>query len=461
MDLKPPAAPVQPAWSLHHRLLRTITLAVLGLGLPGAAAILWLVVHSAAAQADVALERFGSLLLTVLEHEYAEQHGDVSDFAFLGAGPFEGLRIAVWNQDGRCVIGDGGQGFPRGSGPRTVGTVEREGAYWRVLTLRGPGNLLTLQVAEPADARLRASLRLGLLLGTVLLLLLGVVAYSVRAAARRVLVPVVQASHEIARRRPGDLRPLPGNALPAELAPLLESINAMLAQIEVAFQHERIFAATAAHELRTPLAAARLNAQFLGGGGAESAAAARDLVEAIDRTTRLLEQLSTLARIESGELAHDWSQGIALDRLVEEAFGQLRPLAQARGVRLSADVPADTVRAPLQAVYMLLRNLVENAVKYVPEGGRVEVRGRVDARGWTLEVADNGPGLDEQARARLAGHNRGLAPGDGSGRGLGLSIVWRLAAQLGARLNVGEGLDGRGVRIGLVFPGGPGAPAGS
>ena len=438
------------AWSLRERMTRLLGAPLLALWLLVSAAVLGFVIRTAAEDADAALRRAGTFFEMMLEHEHAENGGDLSGLAFMGLGLFDEQSIAVWNARGELVIGEAAHTFPRPAKLPALSDEQRDGVPWRVLTMPGAGGALTVQIAEPAEHRRRHTERLALLLGGGALAVMLLLAVIVRLVARHVLRPVARAAQELAQRGPGDLHAVSAAALPSELAPLISSLNGLFGQLAVAFERERIFAATAAHELRTPLAAAKLNAQLLRGGGAEPETIA-DLLAAIDRAVRLLEQLSTLSRIDSGELAHDWSQKLSLRRLVEETAGQLQGLAHARDVVLVAEAPEQRVAVPNQAAYMLLRNLAENAIKSSPRDGRVEIGASVDGGRWVLEVADEGPGLPQAQRQRLTGSDDGRALGDGSGGGLGLAIVRRLARQLGADIETAIGLGGRGTRIRLSF----------
>jgi two-component system OmpR family sensor kinase/two-component system sensor histidine kinase QseC len=266
------------------------------------------------------------------------------------------------------------------------------------------------------------------------------------------LRPLRRVAEDVRRRDEQSLQPLPAAGLPDEVAPLVASLNALLQRLGESLDTQRAFVADAAHELRSPLTALKLQLQLFerAGGEAQRAAAAAALAAGIERAARLVEQLLTLARTEPGA-AGAALQRLDLSELVREAVADTVPLALERGtqVELFADTPVqvDGDRAALAA---LVRNLVDNAVRYSPRGVRVEVRVSQTGGAPTLQVDDAGPGVPPAERERVFDrfYRRRLA--DEPGTGLGLAIVRGVAQRHGATVQLGDSALG-GLRVILRF----------
>jgi two-component system OmpR family sensor kinase/two-component system sensor histidine kinase QseC len=265
------------------------------------------------------------------------------------------------------------------------------------------------------------------------------------------LLPLQRVAEGVRQRDEQSLEPLPTGGLPDEVAPLVTALNALLQRLGQSLDTQRAFVADAAHELRSPLTALKLQLQLLKRAGTETerAAAAEALAAGIDRAARLVEQLLTLARTEPG--ADATTQRLDLSELVREAVADTVPLALARGTQFElhaeAPVPIDGDRAALSA---LVRNLADNAVRYSPPGTRVELQVSAPDGEPMLQVDDAGPGIPAAERERVFDrfYRRGLA--DEPGTGLGLAIVRGVAQRHGATLQLGDSPLG-GLRVILRF----------
>lgn len=282
---------------------------------------------------------------------------------------------------------------------------------------------------------------------------------------RQALTPLRQLAEQVRERSPEHLLPVAVAAAPAEIVPVVGAVNTLLGRIEAALERERRFTADAAHELRTPLAALKIQAQVASIATDETVRqpALRNVIRGTDRLVHLVEQLLTLARVDAA--AGDGPNGVfATERvdlagLADEAVAGQMGQAQRRGITLTADAPfgQGVARVPGQPelLAVLLRNLVDNALRYTPAGGRVVVRVAPTLAGaWGLTVADDGPGIPPEQRQRAQERFVRLAASadDASdGSGLGLSIAGRIAQLHGAVLTLGPGLDGRGLTIGVTL----------
>jgi len=275
-------------------------------------------------------------------------------------------------------------------------------------------------------------------------------------AVGRGLRPLATMSRAVAKRQPDAMAPLAETGLPEELRPLAGSLNALLARLDDALNAQRRFTADAAHELRTPLAALKLQVELVERApddGARGAALA-ELEEGVDRASHLVEQLLAMARLEPEALARNFGDcdlvAIAKDVIVARAT-----LAADRKIDLGLARSA-TVRARGDAasLSMLLANLLDNALRYTPEGGRIDVAIDDDAGHAIFSVADTGPGIPASERERVFDrfHRGAHAGADQNGSGLGLSIVKRIADAHGATVALDSGAEGRGLVARVCFP---------
>jgi two-component system sensor histidine kinase QseC len=268
---------------------------------------------------------------------------------------------------------------------------------------------------------------------------------------RKGLAPLRQLSHLLGQRRPQALEPLKIEHLPSEMEPVVQALNALFDRIEHMVAAERRFTADAAHELRTPIAAIRAQAQVA--MGALDDLAQRDhalhaTLAGCDRATRLVEQLLTLARLEEGPVSSLTS--VDLSALVRRVAADLAPAALARqqSIELDAVKPCAVLGAEM-LVAVMARNLIDNAIRYSPDQARIWVSVASESGQTVLRVQDSGPGMTEAELARLGERFFRVLGTEQTGNGLGWSIVARIAAVLNATIEVkrSEMLGGLAVTV--------------
>ncbi len=332
-------------------------------------------------------------------------------------------------------------------------TVALGDARWRVFAAEGAEHDVQVYVGERIEARLsilRAVLRSTLWPVAAALPLL---ALAIWWAVRHGLRPLRQLGRALAARDPRTLEPLAIRGAPAEMRPALDALNALFGRIGELIESERRFTADAAHELRTPLAAIRTQAQVaLGEADAEARQhALRATLEGCDRAARLIEQLLMLSRLEATEgLA---LQPVELAALVRQVCAALAPAAQQQMQQVALDAPLPcTVAGDEALLAVLVRNLLDNAIRYSPRAARIELRLRRDGEGVTLDVEDSGPGMAEADIARIGQRFFRVLGHDAPGSGLGWSIVQRIAATHGATLQVGRSARLGGLSVRLRLP---------
>lgn len=441
-----------PRWRLGTRLLQRLLPAIGLLWLLSAVLVLGIALIEGQRAVDRSLARAAKLFLAYAEHEFREKDNDLEEIVQSERLNASGYRVQMWGSDGRLLIKSSAAPIEHMA---TIDAgfedVQLDGAGWRVFVIDDSSGKVRLEVAEDETGRSAAVRRLVLSLVVPVLLGAPLLGALVWFALRRALWPVAAAAQDVATRAPADLGPIASDRLPGELAPLVEAFNALLQRVEHSVESERRFTADAAHELRTPLAAIRLQAQLAQRAGTpeQAAQALQRLIAGVDRATRLINQLLTLARFDPDDALALGEEAAPLTAVVEGVVEELAPSAEARHVRLAFDADGDLPEVPAQAVHVLLRNLVENAIRHSPEGGAVRIVTGATPTAWTLGVEDEGPGIPPEARERVFERFVSLQRGQGSG--LGLSIVRRIVQLLGARIEIGAAGD-HGARVLVSVP---------
>jgi len=373
--------------------------------------------------------------------------------------------VRIWDRFGQFVYSS----HPEVPLPRSaqlgLTTVAAPGGEWRVFAAVVDFNLL--EVAQPMSVRRTFAAEVAFRTVLPLLILLPILGVLLWWIVGRGLAPLRRVAGEVAARRPEALEQLSVDRLPEEVAPLVVSLNRLLVDLAAARDAQRAFIADAAHELRTPLTALQLQLQVV--ERADDARTRADALHALRdgllRASRLVEQLLALARAEpdvsSAPLALTGPTGaVDLAALARESVALHAQLAHDRGIDLGieADPAANNVviEADRDALFTLLGNLIDNALRYTPRGGRVDVIVEREGAGAVLSVRDDGPGVTPTERERVFDRfHRGdaaRAAGDTRGSGLGLAIVKRIADRHGARVALDRGPDGRGLWVRVVFP---------
>ncbi|HKU85715.1 MAG TPA: ATP-binding protein, partial [Casimicrobiaceae bacterium] len=255
-------------------------------------------------------------------------------------------------------------------------------------------------------------------------------------AIERALRPLRTLGRQVAHRAPDNLGAIEVGGAPAEVAPLVGDLNRLFARVRASIDNERRFTADAAHELRTPLAAIRAQAQVARGAtaDAERTHALDGVIAGCDRATHLVDQLLTLARLEPERFLAN-RKPVELRAIARDAVRDIAPLGLARSVDVVlADGPAVPMHADARLLGILLRNLLDNAVRYSPAHSAVRLRVGMRDQVAFMAVEDAGPGVPAEVREELGQRFRRFAGADTAGTGLGLSIVKRIAELHGAQV---------------------------
>ena len=272
---------------------------------------------------------------------------------------------------------------------------------------------------------------------------------------RKMFLPIARLSAEIDGRNEQELHALAPERLPVEVRPFVVAINRLLERVAQAMEAQRRFVADAAHELRSPLTALSLQAERLAEADMPDTARQRlaTLRQGIERGRRLLDQLLALARAQSAPLAP--SDTVAVMQVYRRVLEDLMPLAEARQIDIGVDGEAG-LRAPVAEVDLItiVRNLVDNAIRYTPPGGRISLSMHSSAGGVSLQVDDSGPGIAAEEQARVFDPFYRVLGNDATGSGLGLSIVQTIASRIGARVTLAHAdrQTQTGLRVTVFIP---------
>lgn len=377
-------------------------------------------------------ERLSSNPLTLPETQKLLRHhrGDQEDDA---------LAFAIFSREGKMLLNDGDNGkdfpFHYQRDGFTDGRLKDDDDRWRLVWLTTADGHYIVAVGQEWEYRdeltrdlVRASLTPWLLaLPVMLVLMLWLLSHELK--------PLKHIARQLRQRAAGDAAPLEAERVPQEVRPLLDELNQLFARTGAMLLRERRFTSDAAHELRSPLAALKVQAEVAQLAHDDTATlthALRNLDVGIDRATRLVDQLLTLSRLDNGQDLQ--KQLLEIQPLLQQAVADHYQQAREKGIELRLDAPEAPLRRlanPL-LLALLVRNLLDNAIRYAPEGSRVAL----SLTEKSLTVSDNGPGIPANLLPRI-GERFYRPPGQQqSGSGLGLSIVHHIARLHGMRVTL-------------------------
>ncbi len=431
--------------SIRRRLLAALLGALLGAGLIAAVATY----ASARGEVDALLdEELRQIALSLRDHAQL----DLARLQRASDDPGMRVLVQIWDP-----------AFERPYSSRAIdplprlkaegfATVEHERRAWRIYAT--PSGKQAIQVAQPTALRAELAARsAGRLLLPVLILLpfLGLLGWWI---VGRGLAPLAAVAQTLTQRDPASLQPVTVAELPVEVRPLIEALNAMLRRLEAAFDTQRRFAADAAHELRTPLTALTLQIQLAAraSSDAERAIALERMEQGVKRATRLVQQLLTMARLDP-EAAQTPAIPIDLSLLAGSVVEEMQPFAAQKSIALGLDAPAPAwVLGQQDALRILLTNLLDNALRYAPPGGRVQVSVNKNDTTVRLVVRDNGAGIPPAERKRVFDRFYRGESATAGGSGLGLAIVRQIADLHDATVELATGTEARGLQAVTTFP---------
>jgi len=362
------------------------------------------------------------------------------------------MVVQVWTPDGVRVFRSASHARLPQQAVLGFNNVKANGTTYRIFSIQTSNQ--TVQVAQ--DLAVRRAMAGNLALRTigpigVMMPMLMIVVWWVVSGS---LKPVARVRKQVAARQADDLSPVSDAGLPDEVRPLVQELNLLFGRVRTAFDAQQNFVADAAHELRTPLAALKLQVQSLARSDSVEAknVAVTRLNAGIERATRLVEQLLVLARQEASAAGGAPAKAVDLAGVARRAVADLVGVAQARDIDLGIQrADAAEVQGQPDALTILLRNLVDNAIKYTPAGGTVDVSVQREGHSIVVTVEDSGPGIPAEERERVFDRFYRVPGSDAAGSGLGLAIIKAIAERHGATLALGQSARLGGLEAKVTF----------
>lgn len=405
--------------------------------------------HSVAAYKRIQAE------LDALPNRAREYYGQISHYA--SKEYRDKFQFQIWDRNNRLLVHSANSPkAPLSTGETGFSERYINGVPWRVFTTVNKNSGISIVVAERHDIRdelgrsiTRDAIYIMLLTYPLLGLLIWVIIGHGLSAIKRV-------ADEVSDREESHLEPVDLESVPLEVKPLVDELNRLFLRLQQAFEREKRFAADAAHELRTPLAALKTQAQLALKATEPEVLkeSLKDLIKGVNRSTRVVEQLLTLSRIMPETNRLEDIKILDLNRLVAEELAALAPLAFNKQIDIELvepDVPMK-IKGNALVLSILIKNLVDNAIRYTPQGGDIRVAIRSIGRQIILSVIDSGPGIPLEYRTRVFERFFRVLGTKTTGTGLGLAIVQKIATLHDASVHLSTPSNGKGLEVEVCFP---------
>ena len=447
--------PISKRPSLQSRLLTSLM---------GVTAVAWLLVlgltwyetdHELNELLDAHLAQTASFLVS----QSGDGHADHRDFTSSPILHKYQPRVAfqIWHE-GELVVRSEKAPLAPFRNDRQSGLTDRnvDGQVWRIFSTQGQEKDMWIHVAELGKYRhdiLYAGLESAIL---PLLLVFPLLALFIWWSIRVSLEPLRHLGQEIGLRKASSLQPLAGDAAVQEVQPLVQALNQLFKRVEIQMASERQFTSDAAHELRTPVAAIRMQAQVAMGASEPIAQsqAMQALLQGCDRATRLISQLLELSRLDAAEVHPDAVAAEPVDviAITRQQLAESGHAWLTKNQTLNFEAP-EMLRLKLRPEWLsiVVRNLIDNASRYSPEGSSLQVSWQAGSRP-TLTVEDSGSGMTQIDRDRLGDRFFRVLGNNASGCGLGWSIVRRIAQLSGITVQLGTSESLGGLKVTLIWP---------
>ncbi len=363
------------------------------------------------------------------------------------------IEFQVWNGNRLLLRSPGAplEAFTNGSPGLSDVTINKTG--WRVYTTSDPHSHYTLMVAEHTSYRQALENRLTQDSIYIMLLSYPFLAILIWFIVGKALHILKRVTEEVSHRAPSYLEPFDLTAVPAEIAPLVEALNHLFERLKNAFEREKRFTGDAAHELKTPLAAISAQAQAALKSCPESnRQVIYKILEGVNRSNHVIQQLLTLSRMVPEASMHDFMP-VKLAREVTDIAAMQAPEAIQKNIELEFLAPDSNaiVNGNATALGILIRNLIDNAIRYTPEGGLVQINIKEIANKVILIITDNGPGIAPELRGRVFERFYRIVGNNSTGSGLGLGIVQQIAKLHDAEVMLLTPETGSGLEVRVIF----------
>jgi signal transduction histidine kinase len=445
-------------WSLRNRLIALAVMGTLVAWVMGAAVVYFAAAKESHDLFDERLHRMGAVVLSFADHEIDEIRSEGRDIVHIETELTLGSRYKYQ------IVSDSGEllllsfDAPRAlmAPLQQVGLVDREigGVEMRTQIVWNSDRSKGVIIAEPLDRRSAFVGGMHSYMIPLFLFSLGALLVLNWWLFRRAMKALQESAEQLVDRSPNDLRPIQVEEPPIELEPLISSLNGLFGRFQTALAAERRLASSAAHELRTPLAAVKVQAQVAmrARSRSESQIALAHLTTCVDRASRMVDQLLALARLDSLAASPQLQVPLCLATMTELVLHDLGPALQQRGLRLHKSLQPAAIKGMEFGIAVLLRNLIDNAMRYGPADGDIRITTGHDGRVSFVRVEDAGPGVPAEERSRIFElFFRGAESRRVDGCGIGLSIVQTVARLHQADIRLDTSVFG-GLGITVAFP---------
>ena len=447
--------------SLRNKLLRWLVIPLMLVNLAGATAIYWLAWLPAQTALDQSLADAAWALVPHMQESGNSVELQLSQQAeqVLRVDHFDEIFFVVRDLNGKTIAGD--LDFPKLRAPENTNTwvaylSNMRGEDIRAISLRTVvgGETVLIGVAETRVKRLQFKLRILLSLVALELLLLLLIPAVVWVALNKGLLSLGELQQNLELRKTDDLSEVPLTKAPREVVPFIRAINGLLARVQDSARAKQDFLANAAHQLRTPLAGFKAQLEWLQAHHRDDPDTAQStalMMVSTERMARQANQLLALARSEPGDFERDRLERLSLDELVAESVQNFVDQATQKNIDIGFDLRPTFVKGDRFLLRDLIDNLVDNAIRYSPEGSEVTVSCIQDYGFGVLTVEDNGPGIADTEKEKIFSRFYRLDQSQ-PGSGLGLAIVRDIVKDHDALIEVRSGEHGRGTVFIIRFP---------
>ncbi len=365
------------------------------------------------------------------------------------------LEFQIWDNSGQLLIhSPHAPKMPLSSGTNGLTTLWLDGKAWRVNTIYNPQSKLTIMVAERSNYREHLENQLTQDTIIIMLITYPFLGFLIWVIVGRGLDTLKRVAQEVKHRAPTYLKPVDLESVPTEIEPLVAELNNLFNRLASAFERNKRFTADAAHELKTPLAALSTQTQVAlrATTPEDRKAALLKVLASVNRSTHMVQQLLTLSRMDP-EASFIKLEPIQLGRLATEVAALLAPEAIAKNIDLELINPESKAIISGNPTYIsiLIRNLVDNAIRYNSDGGFVKINIEEEANNVVLSVTDDGPGIPQELRDRVFERFYRVIGNKSTGSGLGLGIVAQIVQLHHAHIELVTPQNGKGIQFKILF----------
>ncbi|WP_423064079.1 ATP-binding protein [Candidiatus Paracoxiella cheracis] len=369
----------------------------------------------------------------------------------------DNLEFQIWNNKGKLILHSSKTTprIPFSNGKSGLSTLWLHGESWRVNTEYDPSTELTYMVAERSDYRQQLENQLTQDSIFIMLITYPFLGFLIWIIVGRGLDTLKKVALEVSQRAPSYLEPVDAESVPSEIEPLVSELNSLFGRLKEAFEREKRFTADAAHELRTPLAALNTHTQVAlrAQTPEQRKQALLKVLAGVNRGTHVVQQLLTLSRMVPEASLHE-TVSMDLGKEAADIAAQLAPEAIAKDIDLELITPdaPPMILGNNTAIGILIRNLLDNAIRYSPEKSKVAIKIEHDDKHVILRVIDNGPGIPKELRERVFERFFRVIGNQATGSGLGLGIVQQIAKLHHATIALETSKNGKGLDFQVKFP---------